>query len=889
MKFHFEPNLKFQKEAIKSVERLFDGAVYARAEDRVFEVSKNILHISKEKILENRDKIFKQNEIEKELAKKTDDLDFCIEMETGTGKTYVYLRTIFELYKKYGLNKFIIVVPSIAIREGVLKTLEITKEHFNNLYNTSAEVIEYDSKKLNKVRGFCFSNHLSIMVMNTQAFNSDDNIINLERDANNGEKLINLIKRTRPIIIMDEPQEGMDSENMVERFKALNPLFKLRYSATHRLVKNLIYRLTPYDSYNQGLVKKIEVLSIHETNTQSNIHLEFVDIKLFKDGKLPQAKLKVNFRLAGGDFKTKTALFKAGDDLETKTKNPVYKGWVVDRIRKDPFNDETSVVFSNGTELQKGKKHGFDKESIFREQIKRTIASHFNKKEKLKEKNIKALTLFFIDKVANYVGKGGIIKKIFQEEYEAIYKKKYGKEPDNTAEVQGSYFAQTGKGDYTDNENAMKKNKDIYDRILRQKELLLSFDDSIEFIFSHSALGVGWDNPNVFNICTLNESESTIKKRQEIGRGLRICVDQEGNRVRDPESTPEGEEINLLTVIANQSYYSFASTYQEELKEEYGEQVRQPKLRDANKDKNKVSLNKNKFESEDFKRLWEKINQKTTCAVHFRENEIIDKCVEALNGVVVQENLLNVELNKISGFEDEEIESENIGSTDARISGIYAKIDLVNEIAKETEISINTAKAIFEKLENRKNIAKNPMVFLSEATSRLKRIMQKEMVRVVKYEKLDDYYNLAEFQEVIKTYQDAIDVKNGVYDKVIYDSGIEKDFSLDLDEQNKVKVFLKLPEWYKIPTPIGKYNPDFALVIEKRDLDEDKETKYYFTVETKGSKEWKDLKEDEKLKIECAIRHFEAIGLVHYLYPVDDLASFEEKAFEVTGEKFFNK
>jgi len=451
--------------------------------------------------------------------------DFSVEMETGTGKTYIYLRTILELYRNYGLTKFLIVVPSIAVKEGVMKTLDMTRDHFNELYNEKIQYFEYDSKKTTRVRHFAYSNTLQVMVMNVQAFSSDDKIINQERDANNGAKLIDLIRSIRPVVIMDEPQEGMDSKNMEKRFDQLDPLFKLRYSATHKNPINLVYRLTPYEAYNQGLVKKIEVYSIHEENTQSNVEIEFMEIK-FTSAK-PEAKLQLNYKV-GTDFKTKVGFFKELDNLEEKTKNPAYKGWIIERIYKDLMDNTEKVKFSNGVELTKGSKHGWDKESIFREQIRWTIKRHFQKKDQYKDLGIKVLSLFFIDRVANYVLPEGIIRKLFVELYNQEYKERYGSEPLNVDQVHNGYFAKTKSDEYTDNVNSMQKNKEIYNLIMKDKERLLSFEEPLEFIFSHSALGVGWDNPNVFQICTLNESHSETKKRQEIGRGLRICVDKTG-------------------------------------------------------------------------------------------------------------------------------------------------------------------------------------------------------------------------------------------------------------------------------------------------------------------------------------------------------------------------
>lgn len=879
MKLKFEANLQYQQESINSVVKLFEGAPYIRPEDRILqEVSPNILKITKDKVFENYDKIVTENIIdETKQAKNPESLDFSVEMETGTGKTYIYLRTILELYKSYGLTKFLIVVPSIAVKEGVLKTLDMTKDHFNELYNEKIQFFEYDSKRATRVRNFAFSNTLQVMVINVQAFHTDDNIINQERDVNNGAKLIDLIRAVRPIVIMDEPQEGMDSKNMERRFNQLDPLFKVRYSATHKRPINLVYRLTPYDAYNQGLVKKIEVYSIHEENTQSNVEIEFKEIK-FSSAK-PQAKLKLNFRV-GVDFKTKDGLFKELDNLEDKTKNPAYKNWIVERIYKDLLDNNEKVKFSNGVELIRGSKHGWDKELIFREQIRWTIKRHFQKKEQYKDIGIKVLSLFFIDRVANYVNQDGIIKKLFIDLYKKEYKEKYGEEPENVDLVHNGYFAKTKSDEYTDNANSMQKNKEIYNLIMKDKERLLSFEEPLEFIFSHSALGVGWDNPNVFQICTLNESHSEVKKRQEIGRGLRICVDKTGERYRDSDTITEGQEINLLTVIPNESYHAFVTQYQDEIIEETGDR-RQTKVRNAKKDANKIRINKEILSSNDFQNLWKKIQKKTKYMVSFREQELIEKCIDELNSIVVREQIIQTQAFQIKSLNESQDISENLiskGETSTKAKISIANIDLIDQLSEQTSLSKKTVIEILSKISNPNMLNKNPIVYLTQAVKKIKHVLNIEMVRVITYQPTKEEFLISDFEKFnLQTFNDVVPAHKGVYDSVEYDSEIEKDFILDIDQENKVKAFVKLPKWYKIETPIGTYNPDFALVLEKKDLEKGVDTKYYFVVETKGTDDISELKDEEKIKIQCAIKHFEAIGFEKYLAPVKNLTSLKSK------------
>ncbi|NET71477.1 MAG: DEAD/DEAH box helicase family protein [Sphaerospermopsis sp. SIO1G2] len=889
MQFHFEPNLKHQTDAINSVVRIFEGAPYTRPEERIWlgDVSSNILKTTPEQIQENVAKIAEEQGFGEDYS-PTPDMDFTVEMETGTGKTYVYIRTIYQLYRQYGLHKFIIVVPSVAIREGVLSTLRDTSHHFQEIYGVKPSVVNYDSKKLNQVQSFCVSNHLSIMVMNKQAFDSDKKVINAEdRDSGN---LLEKLQQVRPIIIMDEPQEGMDTENMQARMAAFNPLFKLRYSATHREPKNVVNRLSPYDAYNMGLVKKIAVLSIHETNTQSNVAIGFKKLNLSASN--PTATLVLNVRQKSGDIKSKPVTVKRLDNLEKKTGNPVYHGWTVDNIgTTDLYDGEGFVLFTNGEKITEGSRLGSDKETIFREQIRRTIQTHFRRKKQLLPMGIKPLALFFIDRVANYTDVDSLIRRLFIEEYTSLYRQEYGKDATDIDSVHKGYFAKTTSGEYTDNQRTMATNKEIYYKILRDKSTLLAEDEPLEFIFSHSALGVGWDNPNVFTICTLNESESQIKKRQEIGRGLRLCVDQHGKRYRDPEETQEGKEVNLLTVIPNESYYSFVSTYQDELCEEMGVNAKAPKMRNDNKTPVSVRRNEARFTSEDFRLLWEKIARKTRCRVHFREESLIEQGIAALSEIVTGENTLEISLNRWNSMSAEDIEAQHQGATTAALSGRFSTLNVVEELAKNTTLAVSTTAAMIAALPQAQKtmLARNPMQFMAEATKALRHIVSQELVRLVKYEPLSDTLPLDLFTVEEETKRDITPTpKRGLYDHIIHDSDIEKRMAQDLDNQHTVRVFLKLPNAYKIPTPIGNYTPDFALVIEKRNLDKpQEESRFYFTIETKGTDRGEKLKPEEWMKIQCAVKHFEALGMEGYLAPVDDLQSFDNKARAKAGQTFF--
>lgn len=614
--------LEYQQQAIKSVISVFKGQEKNTTDNALNnEIYANYFSIPEEEIKKNIIDIIIENGINEETANLSNSNDICIEMETGTGKTLVYIKTIYELYKHFGFTKFIILVPSVAIREGVLTTLKTFEKQLEEIYNIKPKFFEYDSKQLARVKEFAEEHHPQIMVMTLQSFNSDDRILNqAEReDLFTNIRYIEAISMTRPIIIMDEPQEGMDTPNSETRINALNPLIKLRYSATHKKMINLIYRLTPYDSYKQGLVKKIEVLTVSEKNDEATMKIELSRIEYGKG--TPKAILKAWHNTASGFRFTTTSKIEEQNDLEKITNNIIYKNYIIERIAK-PIRERGYVKFTNGAIIYEGEQ-AKDAASIFSEQLYWLIDTHFLKKKKLQNLGIKCLSLIFIDKVDNYIKSDGIIKKSFHEQYKKVYLKHFNKEAadDQIINTQGSYFAKTAKGDFTDNERSMLNNKELYDLILKSKEELLSLDNPVEFIFSHSALGVGWDNPNVFNIATLNQSYSEIKKRQEIGRGLRICVNQNGLRVYDKPDTPENEEINLLTIIPNETYQTFVSQYQAEIAEVYGSIASGAETRNNHKGmrttEKKIARNNSHFNSRSFKEFWKRLAKKNRLSCGF--------------------------------------------------------------------------------------------------------------------------------------------------------------------------------------------------------------------------------------------------------------------------------
>ncbi len=886
MKLNFEANLEHQIKAIQSVIDLLDGQTKNIANSTIqFKVKGNSINLSEQEIQDNLKKVIASNGLSVDKCKVETGIDFCIEAETGTGKTYIYLRTIIELFHTYGLNKFLIIVPSIAVKEGVLKTLESTKKHFRDLYNTNYDYYEYSSKKLNRIKQFVDSPNLQIMIMTLQSFNHDDRIMNQSsRDDNiDGLSYMDAIAQTNPIIIMDEPQEGMDSDNSIEKISRFQPAFKLRYSATHKVLKNLIYRLTPSDAYKLNLVKKVEVLSVSEKNTESNLFLHLIEAS-FVVGKIT-AKIEVQVANSEGVAKIKIITVKEKDDLYSKTNNIAYQGLIVEKIYKSMMDPTPKIQFKNGLEIKQGKSEK-NLEPIFRQQIKWTIFKHYEKKAKLAELNVKPLSLVFIDRVANYRDDNGIIKRIFEEEIKLFLSYKEGKEPtqDFVTSIQGSYFAKNSKGEETDLTKSILNDKAMFDTILKDKEKLLSFECPMEFIFTHTALGVGWDNPNIFTIATLNETVSEIKKRQEIGRGLRICVNQDGKRVYDDIDTQTGFETNLLTVVPNQSYESFVGGYQNELDEQYGHGNEKVTIVDAKKPEVIIKRNQKSFESKDFQHLWSKISKISDYRVSLNDDQVVKLCIIELNKIQTSNYVIQVSLNRIKGLEGV-IESEELGSDQIQTKiQDYPLTDVIQALSNQSKLSIPNSVRIVMGIQDKSQISRNPASWISQAAKQIKNILLSEMVRGVTYITTDEQPNSNIFLDSYTTKGDTQAIQNGLYDKIIYDSIVEQKFALDADSDNNASLIIKLPKSYKIKTPVGNYEPDWAIVMSKNSM-EGNQAKFYFVIETKGTNDINDLKaitEHEKLKIECAIKHFQAIGFEtmdsRYLAPIKDYQSVKNQS-----------
>jgi len=890
MELRFDAGQDYQIKAVESVARLFEGqgkveASMSYSREAGFLTSPNRLDLDEDALLKNVREIQKSNGIressslehtEQEIdtaqgKKQVKFPNFSVEMETGTGKTYVYIRTALELNKRYGFRRFIVVVPSVAIKEGVLKTFSITHKHFQQIYgNLPYRFSAYDSSNLTQIRQFSASPNVEFMVMTLDSFNkamTEDgkgNVIRRSTDRLQGATPIHIVQASRPILILDEPQ-NMESEKSVAALAALNPMLTLRYSATHKNPYNLIYRLTPAEAYRQGLVKKIEVASVLKESDVNLPYVRVIDIKSKK--RTITATLTVNKLMKGGTVKQAVVTVRSGDNLREKTNLPDYEKLVVDEINLNTGR----VIFSNATEIPVGGSQGADKEAIFDAQIRYTIEEHFRKQRRLRAEGIKVLSLFFIDRVENYVSTEGLIRRSFVKGFQQL-KTKYPEWQDlNADEAQASYFAFTRrKGGRIELEDSVsgksQKDEAAYDLIMRDKERLLSFATKEAFIFSHSALREGWDNPNIFQICTLHQTTSEIRKRQEIGRGVRLAIDQTGERIHDPE-------VNVLTVVANQSYEDYVRQLQEEIVDEYGESVELPP-RPANARKPAtVHLRKEFLLKPEFKELWKRIKNKTRYYVNINTDRVVSEAVAEIDKLSIK--LPRIVVSKAELKIDDEGAFDFLQSSTAKtfvdLAGRYPLPNLAEIMAYLLEhtsprvrLSRKTLVEIFSKTRNKKAALDNPFEFASAVVRVLKEQLADHLVYGIRYEKINQWWEMSDLKESIESWEDyVVPAKRSVYDKIEFDSEVERSFVEGLEKMQEVRMYIKLPSWFEVDTPVGKYNPDWAIVWEERDEHGDIAGKplLYLVRETKGTSQLDQLRPDERRKIECGKKHFEdALG-----------------------------
>lgn len=1010
MKLQFK-HQKFQADAAKAVVDVFAGQPYLTSsymmdkgimgerlgfyQESFFEKldftgwsnQKIVPQLTDGRILENIRKIQRRNQIEPS-ADLEGRYNLTIEMETGVGKTYTYIKTMYELNKHYGWSKFIVVVPSIAIREGVYKSFQVTQEHFAEEYGKKVRFFIYNSSQLTEIDRFASDNSINVMIINSQAFNArgkDARRIYMKLDEFRSRRPIDIIAKTNPILIIDEPQ-SVEGKKTKETLKQFNPLLTLRYSATHKSdsIYNMVYRLDAMEAYNKRLVKKIAVKGIVEsgtTATESYVYLESINLSK----SAPTATIQFDCKGAKG-IRNITRVVSEGYNLYDNSGHmEEYKqGFVVSRI--DGRDD--SIEFINGIKLYAGDVIGkVSEEQIRRIQIRETILSHIQRERELFYKGIKVLSLFFIDEVAKYkqydsagVAHNGIYADIFEEEYNDIINNlqiKFGEDDymkylDSipAEKTHAGYFSIDKKGKMIDSKLKDKKEKttddvDAYDLIMKNKELLLDRNPKrspVRFIFSHSALREGWDNPNVFQICTLKQSGSDVLKRQEVGRGLRLCVNQDGERMDANVLGNDVHKVNVLTVIASESYDSFAKGLQSEIasavadrpkavtpelfigkviKDERGnEQVvdgdtgraiyfdlivngyidkkgaltdkyyedkangelkiaeevsdsadsvieiidsiysdRSMKPENARSNNIELQVDEDKLAMPEFKALWSRINFKSVYVVDFDTDELIRKAISSLDS--------KLRVSKIY-FKVEEGAMENIDSKEDLVtgnafikntSGTYqrtvtassnVKYDLIGKLVDDTGL---TRKAIIQILQGIQpavfnQFKDNPEEFIIKAASLINDEKATAIIQHITYDVMDEKYDTDIFTDPTikgRLGVNAMKAKRHLYDHVVYDSTNELEFATELDSNKDVAVYVKLPDGFYISTPVGHYNPDWAIAFYEGTVKH-----IYFVAETKGSMNSMQLRLIEESKIHCAREHFKAISNNEVVYDVVD-------------------
>lgn len=899
-----------------------------------------------------------------------------VEMETGTGKTYCYIKTMFELNQRYGWSKFIVVVPSIAIREGVFKSLEITAEHFLEEYKKRARFFIYNSKQLHNLESFSSDAGINVMVINVQAFaarGAENRRIYEELDDFQSRRPIDVIKKNRPILILDEPQK-MEGAQTLKSLEEFNALMVLRYSATHKTTHNKIHRLDALDAYNQKLVKKIAVRGISVkglTGTNAYLYLESIEIS---SSKPPVARIELEIKQNSGIKRVVRKLGKNDNLFDISEGLDQYTGFVIADI--NAYTD--TVFFTNGVEIQAGEATGDVNEAALRRiQIREAVKAHFEKEQALFHQGIKVLSLFFIDEVAKYRRydekdeNPGEYAKVFEEEYnQQLYEVMTLEDTPYNRYLKGITAGKTHDGYFSidkktkrlvDPETGKKSNEtddvDAYDLILKNKERLLSLAEPVRFIFSHSALREGWDNPNVFVICALKHSDNTISRRQEVGRGLRISVNQDGDRMDNPATV---HQINVLTVVASESYKNFVTNLQRDISDSlsarpriadeeyftgkvfktvsgdvvvtpqiakqiykyllkndytddsdkitqayhaaktegqlaelpaellpYTDQVFQlidsvfsdaqmPAIDDDRKGKtNPLSAN---FDKKEFQELWNRINRKAAYTVHFETPELIKKCVAALEKelkvsplqytIVKGEQLSTATYDDLKHGESFEISETTTDSHKHSIQSAV-KYDLIGKLAEESQLTRDTIASILQGI----NVAvfsqykTNPEDFIAKAARLINEQKATVIIEKLSYDSVGDSYGIDIFtQEKPKEdFSKAIKVDHHIYDYVFTDSKNERTFVKELDTSAEVVVYAKLPKGFFIPTPVGNYNPDWAIAFHEGTVKH-----IYFIAETKGSMSSMELRKIEECKIECARKFFTKITSSQVKYDVVD-------------------
>ena len=965
MKLRFEPDLDYQQEAIAAVCDLFRGQETSRTE---FTVSStlaqqlpglqegelgvgNRLQLGPDAVLDNLREVQLRNGLLP--AESLRSRDFTVEMETGTGKTYVYLRTIFELNHRFGFTKFAIVVPSVAIKEGVNKSIAIMGPHFRALYKgTPFEHFVYDSRKLGQVRNFATGSQVQIMVVTVGAINKRDvNNIYQANEKTGGEKPIDLVRATNPVLIVDEPQSvdgGLKGQGR-QALDRMNPLCTLRYSATHADQHHMVYRLNAVDAYERKLVKQIEVAAgvVAEDHNRAYVRLVATDSRR----SLIWAEVEVDVATPSGGVRRRILKLTDGDSLEQKTRRDVYRGHRIGEIRAKRDEYMELILPDDFHWMRPGDIHGgVDPVLVHREMIRKTIREHLDKEARLRPQGIKVLTLFFIDKVAHYRrydDEGNPVKgeyaRIFEDEYRrAATKPEYrarfdGVDVQEAAEAaHEGYFSIDKRGGWTDTAENNQTNRDnaerAYNLIMRDKEKLLGFDEPLQFIFSHSALREGWDNPNVFQICALRDISTERERRQTIGRGLRLCVNQAGERQR-------GFEVNTLTVVARESYEEFAENLQREIEEETGvrfglverhafasivveedggragplgveesqrlwehlasqgyldakgqaldalpaaldgdgvvlpaefEPLREAVTRALRRFTTRVKINKADerrrvkpreavLDGADFQALWNRIKHRTTFTLHFDNEALLASCAQGLADAppMARPRLIWQQGGLRLGRGGVQAEVRDAGATSLDDHGAELP-DPLAALSARTGLTRRGLGRILVDSGRLDDFALNPSKFIELAAETINRRKRLALVDGVKYQRRgDEHYfarELFRHEELIGYLKNTMAAKKSVHDHVVYDSDTEAAFAASLEQFTAVKVYAKLPRWFQVPTPLGPYNPDWAVHIQ-----DDQGERLYLVVETKGSAFLDDLRNAERAKVESGKAHFKAL------------------------------
>lgn len=931
MKLQFKYQ-KFQADAAKAVADVFAGQPYLTpsymtegksrgnlsSEDGkgVFTGWSNekiVPELDDDRILDNLQKIQKANHIpvSSKLEGRENGYHLTVEMETGVGKTYTYIKTMYELNKRYGWSKFIVVVPSIAIREGVYKTFQMTREHFAEEYGKKIRFFIYNSARLTEIDRFASDNSVHVMIINSQAFNAkgkDARRIYMNLDEFQGRRPIDLIAGTNPIIIIDEPQ-SVEGKQTKERLKQFCPLITLRYSATHKAdsLYNMVYRLSAADAYRKCLVKKIAVKGITEAKTaeDSYVYLE----RIYRSSEDPTAVIQYDFK-SGNGIRKKYRKVGIGTDLyEISGGLEEYRdGFEIKQI--DGRDD--SVEFVNGVKLYAGDVIGeVNEEQLRRIQIRETILSHIDRERQLFSRRIKVLSLFFIDEVAHYkkydemgCPQNGSYADIFEEEYRNITESiKYDLEDEKyrdyvesipVEKTHAGYFSIDKKGHMVNSKGkgkeTMSDDQNAYDLIMKNKELLLECDPNrspVRFIFSHSALREGWDNPNVFQICTLKKGGSEVRKRQEVGRGLRLCVNGEGQRMDQNFLGQDVHRVNILTVIASESYESFVKGLQSEIAESVS--GKQKKDADACRDIEVITpenarsycvelkVDHEKLNGEAFSALWSNICLKSTYTVNFDTEKLVEEAVKTLNRKLhIQDVCFKVEsgrLNEVGEKEDFSKKLSEERSVHKETSVMYrtekktaakstVKYDLAGKLVDATGLTRKTVIQILSSIEKRvfEQFQKNPEEFIDKAGRLILDVKEAAVSENIEYHAADEKYDKDIFtRQTIRGKQgvDVMKVKKHLYDYVKYSSTEEKKFIEKLEDSKEVAVYVKLPEQFYISTPAGRYTPKWAIALHR----EMKGVRFFVVGKKDGKqKSSKQSETAEDIKMRCAREHLKAVS-----------------------------